>query len=258
MGNPISRDPGAGKLQDGATKVVVDRPRGAAMHADPPKAPSVAIAGLAAMAAADAVKPPPAVIAGALVMPAFREAPATDPARPPKIEGEMKPFDQPGDAQRTGYIRLRVRVTNDQMRIVGARRVEGPLVQTSDFVGEHVYEVLLDGKMVAREGLPDIGVSRSYPRPGEMEHHVTERPTVEFNVRLPLDRVPANALSRVRLSLFRLPDGAPRTVTGLVAEQLGQQARLVARIDGLTQARIEPQALEILRTTFAPSFTPPR
>jgi hypothetical protein len=241
-------------MQDDVAHIVLDNPRFERMAPEPTPSRGEPALGRDPMpdakkAVREEAKP------GAAVMQQFRETelpPSNDPRT--RHEGEMVPHtDTPGDVSPGGYVRLRVRVTSDQMRIVGAARVDGPLAQSAGIVGDHAYEVTLDGQLISREGLPDIGVSRAYPRPGQVEHHLTERPSVEFNIRVPLDRLPESALARLRLSLFSFPDASSRKISGLVTEQFGQQAKLVAHLDGVSQARLEPAALEQLRRIF-PSY----
>ena len=170
---------------------------------------------------------------------------------------EMQPRQAGPSAETSdGYIRLRVRVTDDRMRVVSAHLVDGPLVLPTTVVGEHVYEVALDGKQLSMEGIPDIGVSRSFPRPDEHEHHFSTRPTVEFNVRIPRNQLPPDALSRVRLTLYRLPDPSPKTVAGMVDKHFGTQARVVATVEGLRDEHLEAPARDELRRLFSSSFAP--
>jgi len=142
------------------------------------------------------------------------------------------------------------------MRVVSAHSVDGPLVLPTTVVGEHVYEVALDAKQVSMEGIPDIGVSRSFPRPDEHEHHFSARPTIEFNVRIPRRLLPPDALGRVRLTLYQLPDPSPKSVVGMVNKHFGDQARVVATLDGLRDEHLEPPAREQLRELFPSSFAP--
>ena len=253
MDTPRHDNPGQGRMQDDVTRIVKDNPRGPSMATEPAKAPAAQRAGMAPMAAAHDLKPP-SVTAGAHAMAPFKES-SGDGGKPPRHDGDMRPHETPGvDAQRQGYLRLRVRVSGDQMRIVGVARVEGPLAHSDRFVGEHAYEVTLDGRMLSREGLPDIGVSRSYPRPDGVEHNITARTTVEFNVRVPLGVIADSALARMRVSLYRFPDATPKLIVGTLTAQLGPQATMVARIDGLTNARIDEPALEQLRKLLPAAF----
>jgi len=170
---------------------------------------------------------------------------------------EMQPRQpQSSSPSSEGYIRLRVRVTDDRIQIVSAHSVEGPLVLPPTIVGEHVYEVALDAKQLSMEGIPDIGVSRSFPRPNQDEHHFGTRPTIEFNVRIPRSQLPPDALSRVRLTLYRLPDPSPKNIVGMVNKHFGDQARVVASVEGLRDEHLAGSAREQLRRLFPSSFAP--
>ena len=170
---------------------------------------------------------------------------------------EMRPRPPRSSAETSeSYLRLRVRVTDNRMRVVSAHSIDGPLVLPATVVGEHVYEVALDARQLSMEGVPDIGVSRSFPRPNEHEHHFSARPTVEFNVRIPRSLLPPDALSRVRLTLYGLPDPSPKKVVGMVDKHFGDQARVVATLDGLRDEHLEAPARGQLRRLFPSSFAP--
>jgi hypothetical protein len=70
--------------------------------------------------------------------------------------------------------------------------------------------------------------------------------------------LPADALGRVQLTLFRFPDASPKTAAGSVTRQFGQQATVVAVIEGLREEHLEPPALEQLKRLFPSSFQTPR
>ena len=60
-------------------------------------------------------------------------------------------------------MRLRLRVTESgRLRVVGAKAVEGPLVDPK-VVGGLAYEVTLAGQRLAAGGIPDVGERRSFP-----------------------------------------------------------------------------------------------
>jgi hypothetical protein len=143
-------------------------------------------------------------------------------------------------------------VINDKIQIISAKTVDGPLAQPTSFVGQHAYEVVFDAQRLRVEGIPDISVSRSYPRPGQDEHHITERKVFEFNIRIPLSVVPSNALDRIKINLYRFSDALPKAIPGaaLLSTQYGKQARIVATFDGIKADRVEPLALDQLRVIF--------
>jgi hypothetical protein len=188
----------------------------------------------------------------------FKQPVNPSPSAPPKPMGDMKARPVAVEETALSYLRLRIRVTDGRMRVVAAQTVDGPLALSTSFVGQHAYEIMLDAHPIAVEGLPDIGVSRSYPRPGEHEHHITSRPTFEFTVRIPRTALPGDALARLRVTLYRFPDASPKTVAGPLTRQFGQQATVVALMDGVHADHIEPQALEQLKRLFPSSFAAPR
>lgn len=166
--------------------------------------------------------------------------------------GEMKPHPSStaGAGGRESYLRLLVRVVRDRMTIVRAVEVDGPLALPRQAAGGHVYEVTLDGRTVAADGLPDLGVSRSLPRPGEHEHHIAERATFEFNVRIPRDALRTESIGRLSLALFRFADSGPKKLEGGIAAAFGSQARRVAAIETLRSDALAPVAREQLDRLF--------
>ena len=102
--------------------------------------------------------------------------------------------------QPEGYVRLRLRVTDGEISVVGAKAVEGPLVEPK-LQGALAYEATVGEKRVAAGGIPDVGERRSFPDPegkGVMRgHHVEELKTYEVNVRIPKVQVSAAALPRL-------------------------------------------------------------
>lgn len=249
--NPIKDNP-KGHFQEGAAPALIDNPHLRRMSAEVTGAPSKPTSGRPVMAANAEIRPP-AVVPGARIMEPFK--PPAD-RQGSTHSGDMKARPEPADQAAQGYLRFRVRVTDNRMRIVGAQAVDGPLAQSPSFVGEHAYEVTLDARPIALEGLPDLGVSRSYPRPDYHEHHITARPTYEFNVRVPRSLLPGDALNRVHVTLYRFPDASPKTADAAVAKQFGQQASVVAAIEGVREEHVEAPALEQLKRLFPSAFGP--
>lgn len=163
-----------------------------------------------------------------------------------KVSSGASPVGHEG----AGYVRLRLRVAGERMTIQAASEVKGPLIQPHLAVGEHVYEVLLDGRRIAAEGLPDLGTRRSLPRPGEHEHHFSERATMEFNVRIPRAALRSEALARVSVALYRFDDASPKPLEGGIAAAFGPEAHIVAAIDELGPETVAPGAREELGRLF--------
>src|SRR4051794_18980107 len=239
-------------FQDDALKPIVDNPRLPAMPADPAeKAPKRS--------------------AGATMMPGIKE---TVNMAAKGDERTMEPFTQDSANSATrgkipaaemqartlasvaeakqGYLLLRARVINDKIQIISAKTVDGPLAQPTSLVGQHAYEVVLDAQRLSVEGIPDISVSRSYPRPGQHEHHVTQRQVFEFNIRIAQSAIPSTALERIRINLYRFSDALPKAIpgVGLLSAQFGRQAQILATLDGIKADRVEPAALDQLKVIF--------
>ena len=253
MANQIGDNPGIKHpVQDGVLNQVVINPGLPAMPADPSKDAGEVGAGANIM---PEIRETVNVAGrgGERTMETFRPA-AASPATPgamPASEMQSRPAAAVADINQ-GYLLLRVRVINDKIQIISAKTVDGPLAQSASLVGQHAYEVVLDAQRLAVEGIADIAVSRSYPRPGQHEHHIAQRQVFEFNIRIPRSAVPSNALDRIKINLFRFPDALPKVISGraLLSRQFGNQARIIATLNGITTDRIEPSALDQLKVIF--------
>ena len=112
-------------------------------------------------------------------------APFAAPAPGPTPSGQEGTSVEMADS----YLRMTVRMRGDQLEIVDAREVQGPLVQAQALPPGLVHEVVVDGRRVAMDSSPDVAVSRSFSEPtvdGPAEHHIYEPGTVEFQVRVPV------------------------------------------------------------------------
>ena len=185
-----------------------------------------------------------------------------EPAEPgtPK-EGSQDMKGHPGTAEiqssGQGYLRLRMRVAGDRLSVVDVQQVQGPLVQSGSVAGEYAYEVQLDAKPLAAEGILDVGVSRSFPRPGTNEHFITQRSTFEFNVRLPRAEVPDASIPRLSIVVYRFADTSPKMIQGRISAQPGLQAHPVAQLQGIQIEALEPALREKFQKVF-PRLTPSR
>jgi hypothetical protein len=189
------------------------------------------------------------------VMPAFiigperlEEARTAKPMLPQR-EMEQHPI---ASNRIDGYVRFRVRVSADRMRILNVQTIEGPLELPQSIVGHHAYDVTLDGQRLSTEGIPDLGVQRSFPRPGQNEHHVTELPSFEFNVRVPRASLPEGALGRLQINLYRFPDATKKQVAGAapLSRQLGPLSHVIAKIEGIQAIHLDPAAAEQVSKLF--------
>ncbi len=191
-------------------------------------------------------------------MSAFRKA-AT--VRQPKIRPEQKEGNvtrAEAAQQPEGYVRLRLRVTDGEMSVVGAKAVEGPLVEPK-LQGALAYEVTVGEKRIAAGGIPDVGERRSFPDPegkGEMSgHHVEELSTYEVSVRVPKEQVSAAALPRLEIALYKMKEELPeprgdRLPPGPIGAQFERELREVGRMKGIRPDRLARPVAQQVRKAF--------
>jgi hypothetical protein len=186
------------------------------------------------------------------------KAPAK-PGKPKEGFQEMKGHPDITETQTSGqsYLRLRMRVTGDRLSIVDVQQVPGPLVLSGSVAGEYAYEVQLDAKPLAAEGILDVGVSRSFPRPGTNEHFITRHSTFEFNVRLPRAEVPDASIPRLSVVVYRFADASPKMIQGRISAQPGLHAQPVAQMAGIRMESLDPGLREKFQKVF-PRLTPSR
>lgn len=192
-------------------------------------------------------------------MAAFERARARAPRRDVPDQEPPRRRGQAGEEMTEGYVHLRLRVTDGDIAVVGAKAVAGPLVE-GKLAGDLAYEVLLGDTRIAAGSDPDVGVRRSFPDPGatgEMQgHHITELHSYEVSVRVPTARVSSRtAMSRLEIVLYRIKDELPepridRLPTGSVGAQFPRELREVARIKGIRPDRLNDTAADQVRRAF--------
>ncbi|MEV4315594.1 hypothetical protein [Actinocrispum sp. NPDC049592] len=177
---------------------------------------------------------------------------APDPAEPAGGYDDQQP--KPGAEQRVAapaeqYVRLRVRVRDDQLSVVDSHLVDGPLGQTNRFTGTHAYEVTVGDRLVHAGALPDLGVQRSFVNPGgppeQQAHHLAERRTVEFMARVPANEVTPETIGEIAIRLHRIKDsaGTDRLGAAPLGAQFEREIRQVAEVVGLPDS-VLPDAIE--------------
>ena len=128
------------------------------------------------------------------------------------------PLQEPHFGDRGGppaeqYVRLRVRVRGDRMTVLDSHLVDGPLTAPSTLRGAGAYEVTVNDRLVHAAAMPDLGIpQRSFPNPqgppDQRGHHLTERTTSEFSVRIQEDELTAETIGTVNVRLYRLVEPA--------------------------------------------------
>lgn len=156
--------------------------------------------------------------------------------------GDQVPAAAPFAAAAGGesYLRVRVRVEGDQATVLDASRVDGPLAAAREARGGFAYQVTVDGRPVAGDAVPDLGVLRSFPNPQspdprERVHHISKVDSYEFTARIPAERLPADALERVEISLLRITDASralPLAAERSLLEEHAVEVREVGRLRG--------------------------
>ena len=192
-------------------------------------------------------------------MAAFRKP--TRAAATPKDLADQKPgpvLKETTDDDGPGYVRVRLRVRDDEVTVLSAKSVEGPLVDDK-LHGALAYEVLLGKKRVAAGAIPDVGEKRSFPAPkargAQSGHFITPLDSYEINVRVPKDTVSLESLSRREVALYRVKEELPVEHTHelrdiAIGTQFDRQVREVARIKGLQPDKQAKPIAAQLRKAF--------
>lgn len=189
-----------------------------------------------------------------------RRMPPVPPSKPDRQPRERPDQVEPSGSRETaqepqGYVRLRLRVEDGELSVVGAKAVEGPLVE-SKLQGSLAYEVTVGKKRVAAGAIPDAGERRSFPDPegrGEMQgHHVAPLPAYDVNVRVPKEQVSAASLPRLEIALYRVKEPLPieRLEAGAIGPQFERELREVARIKGIQPEKLSGRVADEVRTAF--------
>lgn len=170
--------------------------------------------------------------------PPSREPPDQERSQRPEWGGEQ-------------YLRLRVRVDDGALSIVGSRLVDGPLAQTTAFQGRFAYEVT-DGRRLLHAGsIPDLGTVRSFAHPNgtleQQRHHSYELSSYEFDARVSVALLKGADLSNIAVALYRVkqparPDAAPVNLSGeSLAMQRERQFREIGRVVGVPASVLPPE-----------------
>jgi len=137
------------------------------------------------------------------------------------------------------YLRLRLRVEDEQMSLVEARKVEGPLLMENEINSNFVYEAVLPSKRLALGSIIDVGVNRSFPNPegvqGQEGHFFIELPSFEFNARIPAEELSLPDLPKVEIAVYRVKSPVKESVREKsLAREFGNELREVAKLKGIS------------------------
>ena len=106
------------------------------------------------------------------------------------------------------YLRLRVRVDDGRLSIVGSQLVDGPLAQADALVAPFAYEVTAADRLLHAGAIPDLGTFRSFAHPKgtteQRRHHSYQLSQYEFVARIPAERLADIDLGEVAVALYRV------------------------------------------------------
>jgi hypothetical protein len=152
------------------------------------------------------------------------------------------------------YVVLRMRVQNGEMTVIGSKKVDGPLANYDDIVQSGLtYEATLENARLAIGSVADFGERRSYPRPGEHEHNITNVPSFDFNLKIPSSRIVAKDLPKLKISLYRFKEPLIQPKLGMAPldQQFEREARIVAELNGINVADLSADVKSTIKKAFA-------
>ena len=144
-------------------------------------------------------------------------------------------------AAKDGYVRLQLRISGDRVSVVGAKAVDGPLVDRPRIFGSLAYDVTVGQKRIATGSIQDVGERRSFPNespdapPDQREHFISDVPTYEINVRVPASEVTMASLPRLNIRLYRIKEevDARLATSGPLGDCFTRELREVGRVNGI-------------------------
>ncbi|HEX6539415.1 MAG TPA: hypothetical protein VF155_09565 [Candidatus Dormibacteraeota bacterium] len=155
------------------------------------------------------------------------------------------------------YVRIQVRVSNGNPKVIGISEVPGPLGPPEPVFGGLAYEVTLGNKRIGFGSIPDP-VWRSFPpetpTKGMEGHHFSEASDYEFTARVPRAELSAAALPELQIGVYRHDGTQVVQPTGdvPVAREFGNVLTSVARLQGVHIDQLEaPVRSEVQRIVSA-------
>ena len=160
--------------------------------------------------------------------------------RPKRTElGEMEPRKGAEASEgKERYLRLTVRVEGDQLRVVDAQTVAGPVAAVEPHLsGALAFEATFGDRQLALGSIPDPGTLRSFPSPDgppELQvHNIIQPDTFDFTVRIPSHDLPRSAAPKIAITLHRVKGG---------------ELRPIARLDGIKKDNADPRVVRDVKT----------
>jgi hypothetical protein len=192
-------------------------------------------------------------IPGIKTMPASKAGKRKSRVLKDQIPLKTSAVKHPGE----GYVRLQLEAENGNIKIVGVKRVEGPMIESRQVRSGLVYEVVRKGERVSMGQIPDAGERRGFPHPdpspGQEGHSIVKDPIVSFMIRVPLKEFSAAKAKQLDVSLFRVKDAVRQKITDTVPlrEQLSNELRDKARLKGIKMDQLDGDVVKQLRKALS-------
>jgi hypothetical protein len=173
-----------------------------------------------------------------------------------KLKDQVPLRQEPTDAVKEGYVRLRLEARDGEIRVVGVKHVDGALTQPQRVRSGLVYEVVRRGKRVAMGQIPDSGQKRSFPhpdpKPGQEGHAISELPEVRFTARIPASEFSASKVPQLDISLLRVKAAVRKDIIGTepLRQQFPQELRDVATLHRIREADLPRSVARELRAVL--------
>jgi len=175
------------------------------------------------------------------------------------IESTQRELDQQEikgeeSTEEEGYIRLHLRVDDDEVSVTDARVIEGPLIATEKPFGAFVYEVSRDQRLLSMDSIPDAGIKRSYPPPDQpsIGHTNIPQSSFEFNVRIPRQELSESTLPKTDIAVYRVKESLPDTMNDeqSLHTQFASELREVIRLDGIQMEELDEESQQRLKNAL--------
>lgn len=191
-------------------------------------------------------------------LPGMKKMPTvrSDGRRRGKLKDQVPLRQEPTDAVKEGYVRLRLEARDGEIRVVGVKHVDGALTQPQKVRSGLVYEVVRRGKRVAMGQIPDSGQKRSFPHPdpvpGQEGHAISELPEVRFTARIPASEFSASKVPQLDVSLLRVKEAVRKDIIGTepLRKQFPQELRSVATLQRIREADLPRSVARELRAVL--------
>lgn len=98
------------------------------------------------------------------------------------------------------------------VNVLSAVKVQGTALNTTEALGDFIYDIKLANKPVLVQAIPDPFEMRAFPAPkgsGLEGHHFEKAKVARMVVRVPTNKVSLQQLSTIKMDLYRLNVGKP-------------------------------------------------